>query len=63
MRDSLLIEPQIKHTLGLAASANIALVGIGVPDSTSFLLAEVLKEKDITADIPGIVGDIGLQFL
>ncbi len=34
-----------------------------MPDSTSFSLAEVLKEKDIQRLISrGIVGDIGLQF-
>jgi deoxyribonucleoside regulator len=63
VRDALLNDPQIKHSLGLAAKANIALVGIGVPNSTSFSLVEVLKEKDIQRLVShGIVGDIGLQF-
>lgn len=63
VRDSLMNDPQIKRTLGLAAKANIALVGIGVPNSTSFSLVEVLKEKDIERlTSRGIVGDIGLQF-
>ncbi|HEX7556583.1 MAG TPA: sugar-binding transcriptional regulator [Leptolinea sp.] len=63
IRDALMNDPQIKRTLSLAAKANIALIGIGVPNSTTFSLAAVLKEKDIQRLISrGIVGDIGLQF-
>jgi DNA-binding transcriptional regulator LsrR (DeoR family) len=63
VRDALMNDPQIKHTLGLAAKASIALIGIGVPNSTSFSLVEILKENDIQRlSSRGIVGDIGLQF-
>jgi deoxyribonucleoside regulator len=63
IRDALKNDPQIKHTLSLAARANIALVGIGVPSSATFSLGEVLKEQDIRRlSSRGIVGDIGLQF-
>jgi deoxyribonucleoside regulator len=63
IRDSLKNDPQIKNTLALAAHANIALVGIGVPNSPSFSLGEILKPQDIQRlNARGIVGDIGLQF-
>lgn len=63
VRDALMNDQQIKHSLQLAAHANIALVGIGVPDSDSFSLVEVLKETDIQRlKSNGVVGDIGLQF-
>ena len=61
VRDSLMNDPQIKHTLGLAAKANIALIGVGVPNSTSFSLVEIQKDIQRLSS-RGIVGDIGLQF-
>jgi len=63
IRDALKNDPQIKHTLSLAAKANIALVGIGAPSSASFSLGEILKKQDIhRLTSHGIIGDIGLQF-
>jgi DNA-binding transcriptional regulator LsrR (DeoR family) len=63
IRDSLKNDAQIKHTLALAARANVALIGIGVPSSESFSLVEVLKKQEIQRLASrGIVGDIGLQF-
>jgi DNA-binding transcriptional regulator LsrR (DeoR family) len=63
IRDALKNDSQIKHTLALAARANIALVGIGFPGSASFSLREVVKKQDIERlTSRGIVGDIGLQF-
>jgi len=63
IRDALLHDPQIKHTLALAAKANLALVGIGVPAPTSQSLVEVFKKSDLErlATIQA-AGDIGLQF-
>lgn len=63
IRDSLLNDPQIKHTLSLAANANIALVGIGVPGSSSLSLGEIFDDSDFQRLTKhGIVGDIGLRF-
>jgi DNA-binding transcriptional regulator LsrR (DeoR family) len=63
IRDSLLNDAQIKHTLSLAANANIALVGIGYPSSSSPSLGEILNDSDIQRLTEhGIVGDIGLRF-
>ncbi len=63
VRDALLHDPQIKLTLEMAAKANIALIGIGVPAPASLSLAEVLRKQDferLTAR--NAIGDIGLQF-
>ncbi len=63
IRDALLHDPQIKRTLELASRARIALVGIGVPASTSRSLVEVLSKEDIRRlTARKAVGDIGLQF-
>ena len=63
IRNALINDPQIKHTLAQAAKANIALVGIGAPDSASFSPAEIFKNEDVKRlNSRGTVGDIGLQF-
>lgn len=64
VRESLLHDPQIGNTLSLAAKADIALVGIGLPNSTSSLSQfGILKDEDLARlTAKGTVGDIGLQF-
>ena len=64
VRDALLQDPQIKLTLAVAAKANLAVMGIGVPDPASSISRfDILEKKELDELIAkGAVGEIGLQF-
>ncbi len=64
VRDALLANPQIAHTLEMAAKANVALVGIGRPISGSVVLnSGILTEEELgQLHALGSVGDIALRF-
>lgn len=65
VRDALLADPQVRGTLNLAASADVAIVGIGVPIAGSVVMrAGILTEAEV-ADLVerGAVGDIALRFI
>jgi len=65
VRDALLSEPQVYDTLALAAGAQVALVGIGIPSETSVTLREgaILSRNDL-AELSArrAVGDISLRY-
>lgn len=56
-------EPGIAQTLDLAARADISIVGIGVPNSDSYLVREGLLTKRGVADLAakGVAGDISAR--
>jgi DNA-binding transcriptional regulator LsrR (DeoR family) len=64
VRDALLADPQISDTLALAARADVALVGIGVPvpDSVVMQAGTILTEEVEQLKALGAVGDIALRF-
>ena len=64
VRDALLQDPQIKQTLAVAAKAQLAVMGIGVPDPASSISRfDILDQKELDELIAkGAVGEIGLQF-
>jgi DNA-binding transcriptional regulator LsrR (DeoR family) len=64
VRDALLADPQISSTLGLAAQAEVALVGIGRPTPDSVVMqAGILGEQEFEQLLAqGVVGDIALRF-
>ncbi len=65
VRDALLADPQIAEALALAARADVALVGIGVPtpDSVLMQLGTLLSPAEIgQLKKQGAVGDIALRF-
>jgi DNA-binding transcriptional regulator LsrR (DeoR family) len=64
VRDALLQDPQISDTLALAAAADIALVGIGVPVPDSVVMqAGALVEGEVKQlKAQNAVGDIALRF-
>jgi DNA-binding transcriptional regulator LsrR (DeoR family) len=64
VRDALLADPQISDTLTLAARADVALVGIGVPvpDSVVMQAGAILTEEVKQLKAQGAVGDIALRF-
>jgi DNA-binding transcriptional regulator LsrR (DeoR family) len=58
--------PQISETLGLAAKADVAVMGLGVPSPASFFLrtSTIIKQKDLELlEKAGAVGDIGLRYI
>ena len=65
VKKGLLEDPHIRETLGMAASADIAFVGIGTaaPDSILMTQGDILSEETLV-DIrnKGGVGDISLRF-
>jgi DNA-binding transcriptional regulator LsrR (DeoR family) len=65
VRNALVTDPQVADTLELAGRADVALVGIGVFESGSTLLAggKTLTDREFE-DLKshGVVGDIALQF-
>lgn len=59
-------DPQIAQVLDLAAQANIALVGLGVPSPDSLVLrtGNILSQRDLELlQVSGAVGDISLCYL
>ncbi len=65
VRDALVMDPQVTDTLELAGRADVALVGIGVFEPGSTLLADgstLAKEEVRELKARGVVGDIALQF-
>jgi DNA-binding transcriptional regulator LsrR (DeoR family) len=65
VRDALVMDPQVTDTLELAGRADVALVGIGVFEPGSTLLAGggTLTEGEVQElRARGVVGDIALQF-
>jgi DNA-binding transcriptional regulator LsrR (DeoR family) len=64
VRDALLGDPQVSDTLSLAARADIALVGIGVPvpDSVVMQAGAILEEEVEQLRAQKAVGDIALRF-
>jgi len=64
VREALLADPQISSTLGLAARADIALMGIGCPTPQSIVMQSSILSVDEFAHLQslGVVGDIGLRF-
>jgi len=64
VRDALLADQQISDTLALAARADIALVGIGVPvlDSVVMQAGAILEEEVEQLRAQKAVGDIALRF-
>jgi DNA-binding transcriptional regulator LsrR (DeoR family) len=66
VRDALVADPQISDTLSLAAKANLALVGIGVPVPGSVVMqaSTILTDEDLDQlQAQGAVGDISLRFI
>ncbi len=58
--------PQISETLALAAKADVAVMGLGVPSPASFFLrtSTIIKQKDLELlEKAGAVGDIGLRYI
>ncbi len=65
VRDALVMDAQVADTLELARRADVALVGIGVFESGSTLLAgsnTLTPEEVRDLKAHGVVGDIALQF-
>lgn len=65
VRDALVMDPQVADTLELAGRADMALVGIGVLEAGSTLLAggNTLTQEEVRdLKAHGVVGDIALQF-
>ena len=64
VRDALLADPQISETLVLAAKADVAMVGIGVPvpDSVVMQAGAIVTEEVEELKAQGAVGDIALRF-
>lgn len=64
VRDALLQDANIAETLGLAERADLAIVGIGVPDRDTVLYqSQILTDKEIEElRVLGAVGDIALRF-
>jgi DNA-binding transcriptional regulator LsrR (DeoR family) len=65
VRDALLADPHVRGTLGLAAGADVAVVGIGVPVPGSVVMqAGILTEAQVD-DLKnhGAVGDVALRFI
>jgi DNA-binding transcriptional regulator LsrR (DeoR family) len=65
VRDALVMDPQVADTLELAGRADVALVGIGVFEPGSTLLASgntLTPEEVHDLKRRGVVGDIALQF-
>ena len=59
-------DTQIAETLTLAAQADIALVGLGIPSPDSILLRDgmILTQADLAIlEETGAVGDIGLRYM
>lgn len=65
IRDALLNDTQVHGTLELAASADVAIVGVGVPIPGSVVLRSgILTERDVDElKAKGAVGDIALRFI
>lgn len=66
MADALKADPQIASALELAASADIALVGLGAPTPDSLLLrtSTILRNQDLDrVQEAKAVGDIALRYL
>jgi len=64
--EALRADPQIAATLRLAANADVAIVGLGVPspDSVVMRYGTILSPKEVvTAQEAGAVGDIALRFI
>ena len=65
VRDALVMDPQVADTLELAGRADVALVGLGVCEAGSTLLAsrDTLTAGEVEElRALGVVGDIALQF-
>jgi len=65
VRDALVMDPQVADTLELAGRADVALVGLGVFEPGSTLLAngDTLNAAEVEElKAAGVVGDIALQF-
>lgn len=65
VRDALLSDPQVYDTLALAASAQVALVGVGIPSDASVTLREgaILSRADLAElNARRAVGDISLRY-
>jgi DNA-binding transcriptional regulator LsrR (DeoR family) len=65
VRDALVMDPQVADTLELAGRADVALVGIGIfePDSTLLAGGNTLTQDEVLdLKAHGVVGDIALQF-
>jgi DNA-binding transcriptional regulator LsrR (DeoR family) len=65
VRDALVMDPQVADTLELAGRADVALVGLGVCEAGSTLLAsrDTLTAGEVEElRTLGVVGDIALQF-
>ena len=64
VRDALVTDPQVADTLELAGRADVALVGIGVFEPGSTLLAGSTLTQGEVSDLKahGVAGDIALQF-
>lgn len=65
VRDALLSDPQVFDTLSLAAAAQVALVGIGIPTQTSSRLGQgtILTAADLDElAAHHAVGDIALRY-
>jgi DNA-binding transcriptional regulator LsrR (DeoR family) len=59
-------DTQIAETLKLAAQADIALVGLGIPSPDTILLRDgtILTQEDLAIlKETGAVGDIGLRYI
>jgi deoxyribonucleoside regulator len=64
--DALLLEPQIAETLALAARADIAVVGLGVPTADSVVRRDglLLNSRDLqNLENAGAAGDIALRYI
>lgn len=64
VHDALMADSQIADTLALAAGADVALVGIGLPTADSVVMqAGILTEDEFTKlQTQGAIGDIALRF-
>ena len=65
VRDALLGDPHVRGTLGLAAGADVAVVGIGVPAPGSVVMqAGILTDHQVNdLKAHGAVGDVALRFI
>ena len=65
IRNALLDDPQVSDVLNLAADADVAVVGIGIPISGSVVMqAGVFSEEELRElNLAGAIGDVALRFL
>lgn len=65
IRDALLDDPQVRDVLNLAAAADVAIVGIGVPIPGSVVMQAGIFSKKEMRELKreGSVGDVALRFL